>query len=213
MKNMNKWFYAFVGVAVALVIAIIVAIVVGVNAGKTPDEIPEGAETGIYYYDADDGEWTVHLHSGNQFTLNDGVARVGEYTVDGTTISFTFKKESNGTATAQYADGVLTMTYNGQQIRFLEKVSYTVTYDAQGGSATASATVINGKTADKPADPTRTGYAFIGWFTDSALTKPFVFGSSIITSDTTLYAGWVEKSVGQVEYTVDFVGADVESTL
>ncbi len=211
MKNMNKWFYAFVGVAVALVIAIIVAIVVGVNAGKTPDEIPEGAETGIYYYDADDGEWTVHLHSGNQFTLNDGVARVGEYTVDGTTISFTFKKESNGTATAQYADGVLTMTYNGQQIRFLEKVSYTVTYDAQGGSATASATVINGKTADKPADPTRTGYAFIGWFTDSALTKPFVFGSSIITSDTTLYAGWVEKSVGQVEYTVDFVGADVES--
>ena len=62
--------------------------------------VTEGPETGVYYFDAESGEYTIHLHSGNQFTLNDGVARVGTYTVSGETVSFTFTKESNGTATA-----------------------------------------------------------------------------------------------------------------
>ena len=73
--------------------------------------VTEGPETGVYYFDAESGEYTIHLHSGNQFTLNDGVARVGTYTVSGETVSFTFTKESNGTATATLAGDVLTLTY------------------------------------------------------------------------------------------------------
>ena len=39
MNKNNKWFWAFVGVAVALVVAIIVAIIGFV--GNKPDETPE----------------------------------------------------------------------------------------------------------------------------------------------------------------------------
>ena len=85
MKNMGKWFWAFIGVSIALVVAIVVAIVLGVTLGNDP-VVPEGAETGMYYYDNEDTEYTLNLHSGNQFTLFDGVSKSGEYTVkeDGT---------------------------------------------------------------------------------------------------------------------------------
>ncbi len=212
MKQMNKWFWAFVGVAVALVAAIIVAIVLGVNGAKGPDDTPleEGAESGVYYYDADDGEYTVHLHSGNQFTLNDGVAKVGEYTVSGNTVSFDFAKDSNGSATATLENGVLTLTYNGEEIRFLKKVNYTVTFDSNGGSAVDSASVVNGRPVKAPADPERDGHVFIGWYTDKNATTPYVFSSSSVTANTTLYAGWAAKTAGR-EYTIDFEGAAVDA--
>ncbi|MBQ9070206.1 MAG: leucine-rich repeat protein [Clostridia bacterium] len=211
MKKMNKWFWVALVTSILLIAAIIVAIVLGVRGGTKAPEISEGPETGIYYFDADSGEYTLHLHSGNQFTLNDGVAKVGEYTVSGDTLTFDFTKDSNGEATAKLAGNVLTFTYNNQEIRFLKKVNFTVTFNANGGeSATGSVTVVNGKTVPQPDDPTKNGSLFIGWYTDEEMTTPYIFGSTIITGDTTLYAKWAEKVVGQVEYTVDFEGADIE---
>ena len=155
MNMKNKWFWAFVGTAVLLVAAIIVALV-GFLGNDTPGETPdleEGPETGLYYYNADDGEYTLHLHSGNQFTLNDGVTKVGEYTVSDGNITFTFKKESNGSATAKIDGDVITLTYNGEEIRFLKKVNYTVKFESNGGSAVESLTAVNGSTVAKPVDP------------------------------------------------------------
>ena len=79
--------------------------------------------------------------------------------------------------------------------------SYTVTFNSNGGSAVGSISVSHGSTIDKPADPTRTGYSFAGWFKDSALSAPFTFGSNgdKITDNTTLYAKWTVNS-----YTVSF---------
>ena len=211
MKNMGKWFWAFVGVSVALIAAIVVAIVVGTPA-KVP-EIPEGPETGTYYFDADDGsEYLLELYDGNKFVYNDGVVRLGEYTVTETGLSLVFDKESNGTATATFADDVITMDYLGAQIRFLRKVSYTVAFNTDGGSAVENAIVVNGRPVAKPADPAKDGYVFVGWYTDSAFTTPYIFTSSIITADSTLYARFVEMAVGQVEYDVTFEGADVAAT-
>lgn len=42
-----------------------------------------------------------------------------------------------------------------------------------------------------PADPTRDGYEFTGWFADAALTSAFV-ADEPVTTDTTLYAGWYD---------------------
>ncbi len=66
---------------------------------------------------------------------------------------------------------------------------YTVTFNTNGGSSVASQTVISGKTAKKPADPTKAGYAFSGWYSDQNLTKAFNF-STAIKANTTLYAKW-----------------------
>ena len=71
-----------------------------------------------------------------------------------------------------------------------------ITYDSNGGSYIAPQFfTANGATA--PTAPTKSGYAFTGWFTDSALTRQADF--SAIAGPTTVYAGW---KVADTTYTV-----------
>lgn len=70
---------------------------------------------------------------------------------------------------------------------------YTVTFDARGGSETAPQQVLEGETAVRPADPTREGYTFDGWFRDEPCTQAWDFARDVIMADTTLYAGWTKK--------------------
>ncbi len=72
-------------------------------------------------------------------------------------------------------------------------VPVTVTFESNGGSAVDPQTFDYGKTATKPADPTRTGMTFTGWFTDADCTKAYDF-STPVTKNTTLYAGWLAAS-------------------
>ncbi|MEN9965202.1 MAG: Internalin-A precursor [Actinomycetota bacterium] len=67
-----------------------------------------------------------------------------------------------------------------------------VTYESNGGSALASGSTATGATISAaPTAPTRSGYVFDGWYSDSGLTTsvsfPFVHGQ---TADFTLYAKW-----------------------
>ena len=80
--------------------------------------------------------------------------------------------------------------------------SYIVTFNTNGGSAVADQTVAIGDKAVKPADPTRTGFTFAGWYADSALTEPFDF-NTVIQASTTIYAKWIEGDAPTV-YTVSF---------
>ena len=69
--------------------------------------------------------------------------------------------------------------------------TYTVTFDSMGGTAVEPQTVEEGGKATKPADPTRDGYTFDGWYTDEACTEAYDFETAV-TADITLYAGWTE---------------------
>ena len=71
-----------------------------------------------------------------------------------------------------------------------EKEQYTVTFDANGGSAVETQKVENGKTASKPADPVKTGYIFLGWTLNG---EPFDF-STPVTADITLKASWTTEA-------------------
>ena len=68
--------------------------------------------------------------------------------------------------------------------------TYTVTFETSGGSAVAPVTVDTGSTVTKPADPTKSGYTFGGWYKDSTLQTPWDFANGTVTADTTLYAKW-----------------------
>ncbi len=73
--------------------------------------------------------------------------------------------------------------------------SWTVAFNSNGGSAcdTKFVATADGKLV-KPADPTRDGYTFGGWFTDEACTQAYGF-STPVTADLTLYAKWTKNAV------------------
>lgn len=73
------------------------------------------------------------------------------------------------------------------------KIEYTVTFDSKGGSEVEEQTVVKGKKATEPEDPTREGYTFEGWYLDLDDKEEFDFDTKI-TKNITLYAKW-EKGV------------------
>jgi uncharacterized repeat protein (TIGR02543 family) len=73
--------------------------------------------------------------------------------------------------------------------------SFTVTFEEHGGSTVSDATFVSGGTVALPADPTRAGYTFNGWF--SAQTGGTKFNSSFSPSDGNLvvHAQWTPVTV------------------
>lgn len=91
--------------------------------------------------------------------------------------------------------------------------SFTFDYNYYGvAPSTVVQRVEENTTASRINDPTRTGYTFTGWYTDSTATTEYDF-DTLVTADTTIYAGWSknEESYGQHDYRfevedVDFTG-------
>lgn len=69
------------------------------------------------------------------------------------------------------------------------KVSFNT---GEGSKVDFQTTAANGSIV-KPADPTREGYTFAGWYTDEACTKAYKFDAAV-TADMTLYAKWTKKA-------------------
>ena len=73
--------------------------------------------------------------------------------------------------------------------------TFTVTFNADGGSEVAAQTVEDGKSATKPENPSKEGFWFLGWYVGENVyefTQP-------ISDDLTVTAKWMEKT----EYDVD----------
>ena len=73
--------------------------------------------------------------------------------------------------------------------------TYTVTFDADGGSDVAAATVNHGAKATAPTAPTKTGYTFAGWYNGEAAWD----FETAVTANVTLTAAWTANT-----YTVTF---------
>ena len=67
--------------------------------------------------------------------------------------------------------------------------TYTATFDSNGGSAVDAQKVQYGSRISRPADPTRTGYTFQGWYTAKNGGTRYDFDKAV-TGDVTLYARW-----------------------
>ena len=81
--------------------------------------------------------------------------------------------------------------------------TYTVTFNANGGKlalgTAEKVTVEHGKTVNKPADPTREGWKFVGWNNGNVA---YVF-TTPVTSDITLTAQWDGEEGTFLYYTTD----------
>ncbi len=86
---------------------------------------------------------------------------------------------------------------------------YQVTFETNGGNSIDPVTVVKGETLDPLPTPEKEGDTFLGWYTDSSLTKQFIEESKIV-KDTVLYARW--ESSDQFDYEVRYVTKDSNGT-
>ena len=138
-----------------------------------------------------DKEVAKHLKSGKAVLFNDGKYAVGNkdavkgdatYSVtntDGTVVYFTDAQAANDYAKESGAQAP-------------EVLKVTVNFDSNQGTAVDSQLVAVGDKVAKPADPTKKGHTFSGWFTDKDCTKAYDFDAAVdgTQPEFTLYAGW-----------------------
>ena len=91
--------------------------------------------------------------------------------------------------------------------------SYMVTFESNGGSTVASQTINAGGLVTEPADPTKDGYKFANWYSDSALTDEWNFASDTVNSNITLYAKWEEEYTGYMVTIVDDANKPVSNVI
>lgn len=90
---------------------------------------------------------------------------------------------------------------NGNATLFAKWIKvFEVGFDTDGGSAVSSAIVDSGSLAIRPADPSKAGKNFGGWYKEKECINKFYFNEPIL-SDMTLFAKWVD----QITYTVNFL--------
>lgn len=84
-----------------------------------------------------------------------------------------------------------------------QQITYTVTFDSNGGSSVSSQTVVYGGKATVPSTPTRSGYTFVQWTLDGTA---YDF-DTILAQSITLVASWradTPVDPGDTYYTVSF---------
>ena len=85
-----------------------------------------------------------------------------------------------------------------------EKITFTVTFDTQGGSPIDPITIGEGEALALPQTPTKEGYIFDGWYLDSDCVEKYG-DSYAISKNITLYAKWKERDKhDEKEYQVNF---------
>jgi len=68
--------------------------------------------------------------------------------------------------------------------------TFEVTFNSNGGTAVENQVVNSGATVESPTDPSRSGYTFVGWFTDNNTFENQWNFATQVTGDLTLYAQW-----------------------
>jgi len=96
-------------------------------------------------------------------------------------------------------DALTTATITGKLHAKWVDAEQTVSFNVDGGTNVINQKVDYNTSATQPADPTKDGYIFKGWFAEAAFTNAFDFDSKI-TATTTIYAKWELIIVADVDY-------------
>jgi uncharacterized repeat protein (TIGR02543 family) len=111
----------------------------------------------------------------------------------------TWVTDTDVTLVAKWTANSYTVTYDDVAIK-TNTITVTFDYNYSGYTAT-TVTLTNGQTLTYPTNPTRIGYVFTGWYTNSSCTSRYSFSGSI-TEDITLYAGWGAQYTGGYSHTI-----------
>lgn len=160
-----------------------VLILIVIGAGLAAAILVSVADTFTVTFDSNGGTAVASqtVNEGDAATepedpTRDGYEFVAWY-LDGEEYDFSTSVTSDITLVAQW-----------EEIVIEPEVTYTVTFDSNGGTEVASQTVNEGGTATEPEEPTLDGYIFLGWYLDGSK----YYFSAPVTADITLVARWTE---------------------
>jgi len=86
-----------------------------------------------------------------------------------------------------------------------DETRYSVTFNSNGGSSVITITgIVSGSTIILPENPIKTGYYFLGWFNDNETFLDEFTSSTVINTNLTVYAKWLDQN-----YIGTFAGIEV----
>lgn len=160
----------------------------GFESKSTPLVSTHDGETYVYFtLNGAKGNWPNYTSGGGVYMYKLGDAEATEVFVPGSDYA-------NYCMASVVCDefGNLYYTNDSGHLFCVKSQAHRVKFDTQGGSSINDQTPASGSAVAKPADPTRDGYTFAGWYTDAACTKAYDFATAV-TSDMTLYAKWTKN--------------------
>ncbi len=112
-------------------------------------------------------------------------------------------------------DGEMIITWKGQPLAFSSapikrtislhwdnlKDGYYIAFNSNGGSAVGMITKAYGAAVTAPANPTRLGYVFGGWYQDDQLQTAYTIPATMPNEDVQVYAKWTPAT--DTKYTVE----------
>ena len=186
--------FVFVGTALIAVIAIVIT-----ACPRAADATPEEPKFTVSYH-ANGGEGTPDPAT-QEVNHNDIIAAAPTVSRPDYTLNAVWNTKADGTGeTFKFGNGGTPITADITLYAQWTK-QHTVSYNVNEGEGTpepATETVSDGGTATKPAEPTRSGYVFTGWFDTATGGNEYTFGTAV-TDDITLYAQWSNQ-----QYTVSY---------
>ena len=161
---------------------------------------------------ATDTKYTVNIHTmgvdGQYTTESEELTGTTEETVYAEyTVEKGFKLgASSVTSGVVEADGSLVLDV------YLDRETYTMSFETNGGSTIADISGLYGSAVEVPANPTKTGYVFGGWYAEAELTNEATVATEIPAGNVTYYAKW--NAATDTKYTVNIhtMGADGKYT-
>lgn len=160
----------------------------GFESKSTPLVSTHDGETYVYFtLNGAKGNWPNYTSGGGVYMYKLGDAEATEVFVPGSGYA-------NYCMASVVCDefGNLYYTNDSGHLFCVKSQAHRVKFDTQGGSSINDQTPASGSAVAKPADPTREGYTFAGWYTDAACTKAYDFATAV-TADMTLYAKWTKN--------------------
>lgn len=160
----------------------------GFESKSTPLVSMHNGETYVYFtLNGAKGPWPNYTTGGGVYMYKLGDAEATEVFVPGSGYA-------NYCMASVVCDGYGNLYYTNDSghLFCVKSQAHRVKFDTQGGSSVSDQTPASGSALAKPADPTREGYTFGGWYTDAACTKAYDFATAV-TADLTLYAKWTKN--------------------
>lgn len=176
---------------------------------------------GVHRYTLPDSTFRMKgfdLTSGE--TFESGYNSGSDFTVTIDNPAFRFQPQANEVTVSPGADdtsldGTMTITWKGGGLAFTsEPIRRTIplhwdsirdgcyiAFQTNGGSAVNPLSGAQGSAITAPADPTRQGYTFSGWYSDEGCTTRYTIPAKMPGTDAVAYAGWTPRT--DTPYTVE----------